>query len=297
MLSKLVRDMKFAADGEKEQKKQRLLLMLDEFPQLGKLESIEKTLAICAGYGVKICIVAQSMGQLNKIYTKDNAIPGNCHVQIYFTPTLEDGGGTAKTLSDTLGDQTIYSYSKSSNGKMFEGSTSTSQMARKLMTPDEVRRMPADRELVFVAGFRPIYGKKLFYFKQKFFTDRTKTPPPTFSDLRTEVKSYAQLFAVHRADRAATEERLREVQEARAAALPAAPTPIEEMPTRLEEYDEPAAEENTAAIGQDETWDEAAANAARDEDTQPQDAEEMTFEQKKKLLLAKRRGEGEHDGT
>ena len=157
--------------------------------------------------------------------------------------------------------------------------------------------MPADRELVFVAGFRPIYGKKLFYFKQKFFTDRTKTPPPTFSDLRTEVKSYAQLFAVHRADRAAAEERLREVQEARAAALPAAPALIEEMPTRLEEYDEPAAEESAAPCGQDETWDEAAANTARDEDTQPQDAEEMTFEQKKKLLLAKRRGEGEHDGT
>ena len=65
----------------------------------------------------------------------------------------------------------------------------------------------------------------------------------------------------------------------------------------MEEYDEPAAEENTAALGQDEMWDEEAANAARDEDTQPQDAEEMTFEQKKKLLLAKRRGEGEHDGT
>ncbi|WP_315452495.1 type IV secretory system conjugative DNA transfer family protein [uncultured Selenomonas sp.] len=298
MLSKLVRDMKFAADGEKEQKKQRLLLMLDEFPQLGKLESIEKTLAICAGYGVKICIVAQSMGQLNKIYTKDNAIPGNCHVQIYFTPTLEDGGGTAKTLSDTLGDQTIHSYSKSSNGKMFEGSTSTSQMARKLMTPDEVRRMPADRELVFVAGFRPIYGKKLFYFKQKFFTDRTKTPPPTFSDLRTEVKSYAQLFAVHRADRAAAEERLREVQEARAAAMTASPVPIEEIPIRLEKYDEPAAKENPTAFGQDETWDEAATNAAGGEDSQPQDAEEiMTFAQRKEMLLAKRRKEEQQDGT
>ena len=83
MLSKLVRDMKFdkGKDGE-HSKKQRLLLMLDEFPQLGKLESIEKTLAICAGYGIKICIVAQSMGQLNKIYTKDKAIPGNCQVHI-----------------------------------------------------------------------------------------------------------------------------------------------------------------------------------------------------------------------
>ena len=170
MLAKLVRDMEFArkedakkgAAAKKEKpKKQRLLLMLDEFPQLGKLESIEKSLAICAGYGVKICIVAQSMGQLNKIYTKDNAIPGNCHVQIYFTPTLEDGGGTAKTLSDTLGDKTIHSYSKSDNGKVFQSSTSTSNMARKLMTPDEVRRMPADRELVFVAGFRPVYGKKI----------------------------------------------------------------------------------------------------------------------------------------
>nr|WP_325190813.1 type IV secretory system conjugative DNA transfer family protein [uncultured Selenomonas sp.] len=297
MLSKLVRDMKFSADGEKEQKKQRLLLMLDEFPQLGKLESIEKTLAICAGYGVKVCVVAQSMGQLNKIYTKDNAIPGNCHVQIYFTPTLEDGGGTAKTLSDTLGDKTIHSYSKSTSGKMFEGSTSTSNMARKLMTPDEVRRMPADRELVFVAGFRPIFGKKLFYFKQKFFTDRTKTPPPVFSDLRTEVKSYAQLFAVHRADREAAEARLREVQEARAAATAAAHPPTK-AETRLEEYNEPADQENTAARRENEKrHTEHAAAEGREEPPSKETQEITSFARKKEMLLAKRRREGDEDGA
>ena len=297
MLSKLVRDMKFSADGEKEQKKQRLLLMLDEFPQIGKLESIEKTLAICAGYGVKVCVVAQSMGQLNKIYTKDNAIPGNCHVQIYFTPTLEDGGGTAKTLSDTLGDKTIHSYSKSTSGKMFEGSTSTSNMARKLMTPDEVRRMPADRELVFVAGFRPIFGKKLFYFKQKFFTDRTKTPPPVFSDLRTEVKSYAQLFAVHRADREAAEARLREVQEARAAATAAAHPPTK-AETRWEEYNEPADQENTAARRENEKRHTEHAAAEGREEPPSKDAQEITsFARKKEMLLAKRRREGDEDGA
>ena len=216
MLAKLVRDMKFDTNEEsgKKPKKQRLLLMLDEFPQLGRLESIEKTLAICAGYGVKICIVAQSMGQLNKIYTKDNAIPGNCHVQVYFTPTLEDGGGTAKTLSDTLGERTIHSQSKSTNGKMFEGSVSTSQIARKLMTPDEVRRMPDDRELVFVAGFRPIYGKKIRYYEEKFFTDRVKAPP-AFSDTCTKVESYAQLFAVHAADLAQIRKRQQDVKAAK----------------------------------------------------------------------------------
>ncbi len=218
MLSKLVRDMKFDKDkDEKHSKKQRLLLMLDEFPQLGKLESIEKTLAICAGYGIKICIVAQSMGQLNKIYTKDNAIPGNCHVQIYFTPTLEDGGGTARTLSDTLGEKTIHSFSKSSTGKMGGGSTSTSEIARKLMTPDEVRRMPADRELVFVAGQRPIYGKKLRYYEEPYFTDRVK-PPPAFSDTFTKVQTFAQLFAVHAADLAEIRARQEAVEEARTAA-------------------------------------------------------------------------------
>ena len=229
MLAKLVRDMEFArkedakkgAAAKKEKpKKQRLLLMLDEFPQLGKLESIEKSLAICAGYGVKICIVAQSMGQLNKIYTKDNAIPGNCHVQIYFTPTLEDGGGTAKTLSDTLGDKTIHSYSKSDNGKVFQSSTSTSNMARKLMTPDEVRRMPADRELVFVAGFRPVYGKKIRYYEQKYFMDRV-LGPPLFSDTATQIQSYAQLFAVHAAERRKIEARQEEVARARSG-IPAA---------------------------------------------------------------------------
>ena len=222
MLAKLVRDMEFARkqdagdspQKEKQPKKQRLLLMLDEFPQLGKLESIEKTLAICAGYGVKVCVVAQSMGQLNKIYTKDNAIPGNCHVQIYFTPTLEDGGGTAKTLSDTLGEKTIHSYSRSSSGKMFEGSTSTSNMARKLMTPDEVRRMPADRELVFVAGARPIYGKKIRYYEEPYFMERVMDPP-LFSDTATQIQSFAQLFAVHAAERRKIEQRQETVAQAR----------------------------------------------------------------------------------
>lgn len=232
MLAKLVRDMEFEeakkkekkADEEGEQKKkkkkeekpkkQRLLLMLDEFPQLYKLESIERSLAICAGYGVKICIVAQSMGQLNKIYTKENAIPGNCHVQIYFTPTLEDGGGTARTLSETLGEKTIHSFSKSTTGEMFKGSTSTSNMARKLMTPDEVRRMPQDRELVFVAGFRAIYGYKLRYYEEPWFMQRIK-PPPLFSDTATKIQSYANLFAVHELERKKIEEKREKVSTAR----------------------------------------------------------------------------------
>lgn len=40
------------------------------------------------------------------------------------------------------------------------------------MTPDEVSHMSSERELVFVAGHRPIYGNKLRYYLQPFFTKR-----------------------------------------------------------------------------------------------------------------------------
>ena len=87
--------------------KQRLLLMLDEFPQLGNLKSMELALAVCAGYGIKVCIAAQDVNQLNKEYTKDNSIASNCHVHIYFTPNLDSGAATAESISKNLGKKTI----------------------------------------------------------------------------------------------------------------------------------------------------------------------------------------------
>ena len=59
MLQKLIRDMKFDTSGGASMK-QRLLLLLDEFPQLGNLKAMELALAVCAGYGIKVCIVAHN---------------------------------------------------------------------------------------------------------------------------------------------------------------------------------------------------------------------------------------------
>ena len=40
------------------------------------------------------------------------------------------------------------------------------------MTPDEVSHMSSERELVFLVGHRSIYGNKLRYYLQPFFTKR-----------------------------------------------------------------------------------------------------------------------------
>ena len=213
MMSKLVRDMDFGeGGGTTNVVKQRLLLMLDEFPQLRKMEQIENQLAICAGYGVKICIVAQNIGQLNQLYTKENGIAANCHVQIYFTPADND---SARMLSDKLGDATITTNSVSSSGKLFEKNTSVSENARKLMTPDEASRMDEEKELVFVTGKRPIFADKIRFYKEPYFVKRVSVKAPPFSDTCTEVKNYDQLFAIHEPERRSQEEKRCKVELAR----------------------------------------------------------------------------------
>ena len=44
--------------------KQRVLLMLDEFPALGRLKFFESALAFMAGYGIKAFLIAQSLNQI-----------------------------------------------------------------------------------------------------------------------------------------------------------------------------------------------------------------------------------------
>lgn len=184
-------------------KKQRLLLMLDEFPQLGNMKCIELALAICAGYGIKMCIVCQDVNQLNKEYTKDNSIGSNCHLHIYFTPNIDAGGATAEAISKTLGKKTISTVSHSDGGGGFgKGSDSTSSTARELMTPDEVSHMSSEKELVFVAGHRAIFGDKLRYYLHPFLLNRTKIDEPPISDTVTRVNNYADFFAVHGREKA-----------------------------------------------------------------------------------------------
>ena len=42
----------------------RLLLMIDEFPTLGRLDMFAKSLSLIAGYGIKACLIAQDITQI-----------------------------------------------------------------------------------------------------------------------------------------------------------------------------------------------------------------------------------------
>ena len=74
-------------------RRQRLLLMLDEFPALGRLDFFESALAFMAGYGLKAFLIAQSLNQIEKAYGPNNAILDNCHVRVSFATNDDPNDG------------------------------------------------------------------------------------------------------------------------------------------------------------------------------------------------------------
>jgi type IV secretion system protein VirD4 len=157
----------------------RLLLMLDEFPALGRLDFFESALAFMAGYGLKSFLIAQSLNQIEKAYGANNAILDNCHVRVSFATNDER---TAKRVSDALGTATEMKAMKNYAGHRLSPwlghlMVSRSETARPLLTPGEIMQLPASDEIVMVSGVPPIRAKKARYYEDRRFTERVLAPP------------------------------------------------------------------------------------------------------------------------
>ena len=160
-------------------KRHRLLLMLDEFPALGRLDFFESALAFMAGYGLKAFLIAQSLNQIEKAYGQNNSILDNCHVRVSFASNDER---TAKRVSDALGTATEMRAMKNYAGHRLSPwlghlMVSRQETARPLLTPGEVMQLPHDDELVLVSGCHPIRTKKARYFEDPQMKVRILPPP------------------------------------------------------------------------------------------------------------------------
>ena len=160
-------------------RRHRLLLMLDEFPALGRLDFFESALAFMAGYGLKSFLIAQSLNQIEKAYGPNNAILDNCHVRVSFATNDER---TAKRVSDALGTATELRAMKNYAGHRLSPwlghlMVSRQETARPLLTPGEVMQLPPGDELVLISGVPPIRTAKAQYFEDPRLTERVLPPP------------------------------------------------------------------------------------------------------------------------
>jgi type IV secretion system protein VirD4 len=164
---------------ESKGQRHRLLLMLDEFPALGRLDFFESALAFMAGYGLKAFLIAQSLNQIEKAYGQNNSILDNCHVRVSFASNDER---TAKRVSDALGTATEIRDAKNYAGHRLSPwlghlMVSRQETARPLLTPGEVMQLPPDDELVLVSGCHPIRAKKARYYEDPQLRTRILPPP------------------------------------------------------------------------------------------------------------------------
>ncbi|MDQ0589986.1 conjugal transfer protein TraG [Variovorax paradoxus] len=157
----------------------KLLLMLDEFPALGRLDFFESALAFMAGYELRAFLIAQSLNQVDKAYGLNHSILDNCHVRIAFGTNDER---TAKRISEALGTATELRAQRNYAGHRLAPwlghlMVSRQETARPLLTPGEVMQLPSDEAVVMVSGHPPIKARKLRYYQDRNFTRRVLAPP------------------------------------------------------------------------------------------------------------------------
>ncbi len=132
------------------------------------------------GYGVRLQLYYQSVGQLKKCFPEgqEQTLLSNCS-QIYFGVNDKD---TAQYVSDRLGEETIIVASggtsssrtyqgsvagPSTESRSFQRSDNWQQQARRLLKPEEVTALPARLAITFTPGVPPLKTMLTRYYEER----------------------------------------------------------------------------------------------------------------------------------
>ena len=154
----------------------RVLFLLDEFPALGPMPPLERAVALARGYGVTCWLLVQDLAQLRALYpaTWTTFVANAGVVQAFGTNDVE----TAAYLSAMLGTTTVRTTSAGRSvaaGRTFlaraecRDSWTTTDHARALLTPDEIRRLDRNELLILQPGLDPVRADRLDYRRDREF--------------------------------------------------------------------------------------------------------------------------------
>ena len=156
-----------------------VMFMLDEFPTLGKMEQFMTGIAYFRGYHVRLFLIIQDTEQLKGIYEEAgmNSFLSNSTYRITFAANNYE---TANLISQLCGNKTVDQVS--ANKPKFldfnpaSRSLNVSKAQRALLLPQEVIGLPRDEQIILIESKPPIKTKKIFYYKESFFTKRLMKP-------------------------------------------------------------------------------------------------------------------------
>jgi len=152
-----------------------VLMVMDEFRTMGKLEKVLSAVTTIRSYGGRFMIVVQGLSNLIEIYGRDGKdnILQNCGFQVFYSMNDESSG---EYVRKRLGRQTVKQTSKSF-GAGRTPSRSYSETGKDLLSLDEIGRLDVARSIIVVEGGWPVKGWRIRYFDEKRFAALVQEPP------------------------------------------------------------------------------------------------------------------------
>lgn len=159
-----------------ENEKSPILLIIDEFARLGRIEGIMGALATLRSKKVMLILAFQSLAQCEAIYSKEESrvLTDNCRVKCILEVSDPQ---TAKTVQDWCGK---YRDKKETLNGGRNRSKSYTYEDKPVVEPEDLIKLTKKQEVILViSGTGYLRVKKAFYFKDK-----------TLSALAEKVRQY-----------------------------------------------------------------------------------------------------------
>jgi type IV secretion system protein VirD4 len=166
------------------QPQERVLFLLDEFAHLGPMDPVQRYIGLAGGFGVTFWLIVQDLSQLRSTYgnTWPTFLANVDVLQAFGVNDLD----TAEYLSKMTGEATVQLESEHHSHGLSGGPQTRSQVGagltqsettRRLLLPDEVRRLPAKDELLFIRNSAPLLVERLNYLCDRQFAGRADPNP------------------------------------------------------------------------------------------------------------------------
>ncbi len=166
------------------QPQERVLFLLDEFAHLGPMDPVQRYIGLAGGFGVTFWLIVQDLSQLRSTYgdTWPTFLANVDVLQAFGVNDLD----TAEYLSKMTGEATVQLESEHHSHGLSGGPQTRSQVGagltqsettRRLLLPDEVRRLPAKDELLFIRTSAPLLVERLNYLCDREFAGRADSNP------------------------------------------------------------------------------------------------------------------------
>lgn len=166
MLTRMIRN----ADKNDGKLKIHTRLIMDEAANIAQIRNLEKVTGQIRSREISACLIYQNPEQLKAMYKEKAAvITGNFDTTLFLG---SEEASVAKLISEKIGDATVnYTTKSETRGRNGTFTESESITKRRLLTPEEVRKLSADECIVFIKGLPPIKDKKYMLEKHPRFKE------------------------------------------------------------------------------------------------------------------------------